>query len=525
MYYETLRTVGEGSMGSISLARKREEHIGGSAYTRTRTGCFGRIVKEKRKPPTEVLDGGNTKLYALKSIILSRISVSFGLSIFYAIHHINFLEALCLNIRFSITKDEFVDELKNEITILQNLNHPNIVKAYEVYETPINIYLVLENCSGGDLYRRIPYSEQDSAKIVGKILSAISHMHMHRVTHRDLKFENIMFENESSDAEIKVIDFGLSTKLKKGKALTETAGTIYTMAPQVLRGAYNSQADLWSIGVIAYMLLSNTKPFYGKRRKTVVAQILDGRYTFYSSSWKGVSDDGKKFISELLRVDPNKRLNADKALAHTWLSTKFPLSARAPKPEIMDSIHETIINYGAVSEFKKMALMVLAHKSTTEEIVALRNVFDAFDTSNNGVISLEEFKAAMQKSDHQYSEEVIEQIFRSIDVGADGEVYYLEFLAATLEAHGRIAEERLAEAFDRIDSDDSGKISKKNLRDLLGKDYSEAKVDRMLQEVDMDNDGEISFDDFRGIFRAEQVKEERALMPESSHDIGNNERL
>ncbi len=107
-----------------------------------------------------------------------------------------------------------MDELKNEIPILQNLNHPNIVKAHEVYETSINIYLVLEQCSGGDLYSRVPYSEKDSVKLIGKLfISAIAYMHKHNISHRDLKSENIMFENKTLDAEIKLIDFGLSKRL------------------------------------------------------------------------------------------------------------------------------------------------------------------------------------------------------------------------------------------------------------------------------------------------------------------------
>ena len=485
-YYNVLKVLGEGSMGSVSLAQKKREFVGGSAYTEKKKAWFGRVVEKRKDAPLEVIHDANSKLYALKSIILSRVS------------------------------DEFIDELRNEISILQSLDHPNIVKAYEVYETSINIYLVLEHCSGGDLYSRVPYSEKDSAKIVGKLLSAVSHMHRHNVTHRDLKFENIMFESKEPNAEIKLIDFGLSKKVEGDKKyMTEGVGTIYTMAPQVLRGVYTSQADLWSIGVITYMLLSNTKPFYGKKRRHVVSKILKGAYKFYSQSWENISDEAQNFVVELLQVDPKLRLNADQALEHSWQSKEFSLSDRAPDQAIMHSIHDTIVNYGAVSEFKKMALMVIAHKSTTDEIFGLRQAFDAFDTGNNGTISLDEFKAAMEKSEVEYSDEDIERIFQSIDVGAEGEIYYKEFLAATLEAHGRITEERLAEAFDRIDSDDSGIISKKNLRDLLGGNYSEQKIRDMLSEVDTNNDGGINFDDFMKIFRAEQVKDEKLMRPRS----------
>merc|ERR1712218_534080 len=125
-----------------------------------------------------------------------------------------------------------------------------------------------------------------------------------------------------------------------------------------------------------------------------------------------------------------------------------------------------------------------------------------------------------------YSDRDVEELFRTVDVGADGEIYYLEFLAATLEAHGRITEERLAEAFDRIDSDDSGMISKKNLRDLLGNGYSDDKIDQMLKEGNVTSSDGVNFDEFRKIFRAEQVKQERKFHPGvSSMNIGSSSSL
>jgi serine/threonine protein kinase len=153
-YYEVVRILGEGSMGSVACVRKKPDAVGGSAYTVKKSGLFGMRVTSRKKVPEDVIEDSNSKLYALKSIILSRVS------------------------------NEFLEELKNEISILQDLDHPNIVKAFEVYESKVNIYLVLQHCSGGDLYSRVPYSEKQSAKIVGKLLSAIVYMHRHNVCHR-----------------------------------------------------------------------------------------------------------------------------------------------------------------------------------------------------------------------------------------------------------------------------------------------------------------------------------------------------
>ncbi len=167
-----------------------------------------------------------------------------------------------------------------------------------------------------------------------------------------------------------------------------------------------------------------------------------GVYTFYSTTREHISDEAKDFVDKLIEVDPNKRMNAVEALNHKWLSKEFNISERSPNATLMETVHENIINYGAVSEFKKLALMVIAHNSTTDEIIELRKAFDAFDTGNNGTISFDEFKIAMKNSSNHISDEEVERLFHTLDVGVDNEIYYLEFLAATLEAHGRITEER-----------------------------------------------------------------------------------
>lgn len=464
-YYEVTKVLGEGSMGAVSAARKKDSAIGGSAY---RKNGFFRMFGKKKSAFVDTSSSVRASVhntdYALKTIQLSRIS------------------------------DEFVEELRNEIDILRSLDHPNIVKAFEVFENKRQIYIVMESCSGGDLYARNPYSEKEAAKIVAKLLSAVAFMHSSNVCHRDLKFENIMFESLEKNAEIKVIDFGLSKKFIPGHKMSEGVGTIYTMAPQVLQGVYTSQADLWSIGVIAYMLLSSSKPFYARKRRYTIDKIMRCDYNFNGPGWKHVSKEGISFVSALIKLNPKQRLTAEQALEHRWLSTEFPLSDRAPDEEFMKDVHNNMISYRGTSEFKKMALMIIAHKSSTAEILRLRQAFDQYDSSNDGTITLDEFKEALAK--FSYTEEEIENIFQSVDVDKSGTIHYTEFLAATLEVHGHIEEDRLAEAFDRLDADDTGYISKKNLRSILGSDYTADLVDNLMQEADTNKDGQISFQEF-----------------------------
>jgi calcium-dependent protein kinase len=293
-------------------------------------------------------------------------------------------------------------------------DHPNIVKAYEVYDYKKQIYIAMELCDGDDLYTRAPYSEKGSALIVGKLLSAIKYMHDHGCVHRDLKFENIMFENNSPNAQIKVIDFGLSKKFLAGQTdrMTEGVGTIYTMAPQVLQGVYTSQADLWSVGVIAFMLLSSHRPFYSKQRRVMIDQIMRADYNLQGPGWGEISEEAKDFVSNLMVLDPKTRLNATSALVHKWLSVEFKPSDRKPTDAVLLAVDEGLVHYKDTSQLKKIALNVIAHRSSTEEILELRKCFDHFDSANDGIVSFEEFRLALQKAN--YSEETLKEIFESI---------------------------------------------------------------------------------------------------------------
>ena len=179
-YYIKISELGRGSMGAVMKVKKKNAE--GSARNLV-------YKKGKRKNKLE---------FAMKMIILDRIS------------------------------DMFLIELKNEIEILRKLDHPNIVKLYEIYDAGSQMYLIMELCSGGDLYTRAPYTEKAAMKIMENLLSAITHMHTAGITHRDLKLENIMFESNSPDAEIKLLDFGLSRKFRPGQVLRRGVGTIYT---------------------------------------------------------------------------------------------------------------------------------------------------------------------------------------------------------------------------------------------------------------------------------------------------------
>lgn len=321
-------------------------------------------------------------------------------------------------------------------------------------------------------------------------------MHSKDITHRDLKFENIMFATPTSYT-IKIIDFGLSKKYAHEEHLHDTVGTVYTMAPEVLKGDYDNKVDLWSIGVIAFMLLSSSLPFYGKTRQHVVRRILHCKYAFKGKRWNSVSEKAKEFIKDLLVLDPQKRPTAAEALNTSWLCRNAGVDAPISFA-LMDRVQATIQTFAGYGRLKKLALMVIAYKSTEEEIGFLRKIFGYFDSVRDGEIEFEEFKSAL--SVYHYTDCELEKMFVAMDLDGTGKVHYSEFLAATIEAHGTISEERIAEAFDRLDGDDSGCISVDDLKAFLGNEISEEYANAIIDEADLNHDHEIEYKEFLGLW-------------------------
>lgn len=381
---------------------------------------------------------------------------------------------------------------------MKNLDHAHISRLYETYDFRGNIYMVLELCSGGDLYTRDPYTEDQAARIISGVMSAVAFMHEHDIVHRDLKYENIMFANCHAKAEIKIIDFGLSRKYLPDKPMKEGVGTIYTMSPEVLEGEYTNKADIWAIGVLAYMLLSSQMPFYGRTRSEIVEKIMKCDYDFQGKRWMQVSRQAKNFVSDLLQHDPDHRPSAEEARQYLWLNKKLTSSVRTANEEDMEAVATSIENYSSHKMLRRLGLMLIAHKSTSEEIGRLRKVFKKYDSRKKGSISLEDFSACLKV--YGWNDDYIKHLFECADLDGTGKIKYTEFLAATIESTGLVTEERIAEAFDRLDSDDSGYISLQDLREILGDDVPEEYIGQVIAEADMKRDRMISYDEFLSLW-------------------------
>jgi len=260
---------------------------------------------------------------------------------------------------------------QREIEIMSSVTHKNVIRLYEIYDEPKQMFLVMELVTGGELFDRIvkksSYSEFEAALTIRTLCDALSYLHKKQIVHRDLKPENILYASDAEDADIKVADFGLA-RVVSGKDMMKTAcGTPGYVAPEILKNqGYDSSAvDMWSAGVILYILLCGFPPFYEEELPALFEQILQARFDFPSPWWDNISKDAKNLVNGLLTIDPKKRLTADQVLENAWISGK------APREELPETI-KSLKKYNASRKLKKAALGVMANNRLTKALEGLK---------------------------------------------------------------------------------------------------------------------------------------------------------
>ena len=403
--------------------------------------------------------------------------------------------------------------INKEINILKSLDHPNIIKVYEFYSSKKYIYIISELCTGGELFDKIVevkyFSESAACNIMRQLLSAVAYCHEKGVIHRDLKPENILIESsEEKDKEffhIKVIDFGTCEILKK-KKLTEQIGTSFYIAPEVLKNGYNEKCDLWSCGIILYILLCGSPPFYGKNEKEIFKKILDGNFTFRHKIWNKVSSEAKNLVLKLLQVDPAKRLSAKEALEDVWF--KNNLSMNTLDNQNSNSFKyfiKNITEFYAEQKLQQATLAFLVHNfAPKDELDELKKIFFAFDKNGDGKLSKEEFVKGLTNNNSTLntilkSDASLEGLIKNIDTDNNGYISFEEFLIASINKEKILTEKNLKMAFDVFDRDKSGGISQNELKYILGEYNVNAKEylwKKMIQQLDLNQDGQISYEEF-----------------------------
>ena len=334
--------------------------------------------------------------------------------------------------------------LLSEVEIYLRVSHPNVVKLIEVFEEPGKIHLIMEVCTGGELYERLAsrerYDEQTASRVTRQMLSAVAYLHSLQICHRDLKLENWLYQDSSDDSSIKLCDFGFGSFVHRDTFLTATLGSVHYVAPEVLAGQYGLSCDVWSIGVIVYMLLSGAPPFDGHNDKAIMAQVRSGKFAFHGKLWETVSENAKDFITALLRVDPHSRLSAEAALEHPWLQTPSAVSAAIDR-QVLDSLHA----FASAAALQRAALgLLLAGSVGAEELKRLAGELSLADSAKSGRITAERFSEIMEPSLKPETRETFRALVAG--AGADAPLPYREVLIAAA------AEERPVKRLTRVHS-------------------------------------------------------------------------
>lgn len=374
--------------------------------------------------------------------------------------------------------------LDRELKLLKDVDHTNIVRLFSVYDLPDRIYFVMELCTGGHLGNLIArqsekYLDEDWAmRLCRQLISAVAHIHSRGIAHRDIKLQNILMDNPNdSTSQVKLIDFGYGARFFNALPMRTKCGTPYTTAPEVLRENYDERCDVWSIGVVLYIMLSGRRPFetldipgplQEAGKAAMITNILAGRYHFNHPAFKEVSAEGRKFVQLLLHPDYKTRIRSHEALENPWLMEKnLPQSALVKLSTTYES-SRAISNMKLVAwnSARNIGMIPLVFGLQPTAANEMRQLFQSFDADNSGALSLEEYIQAMAILAPELTKEDVTALFHVIDIDNDGGISYTEFLAAALDPRG-IDMNALNEAFNLMDTNGNGYITIDDIRKMV----------------------------------------------------------
>ncbi|XP_022886489.1 calcium-dependent protein kinase 21-like [Olea europaea var. sylvestris] len=401
-----------------------------------------------------------------------------------------------------VSKNDKAD-MKREVHIMQHLSgQPNIVEFKGAYEDRHSVHLVMELCAGGELFDRIiaqgHYSEKAAADLCRQIVNVVHHCHFMGVLHRDLKPENFLLASKDPSSMLKAIDFGLSVFIEEGKVYRDIVGSAYYVAPEVLKRSYGKEIDVWSAGVILYILLSGVPPFWAETEKGIFNAILKEEVDFVGQPWPSISNSAKDLVQKMLTKDPKKRITPAEVLEHPWVK------GQAPDKPIDNAVLSRMKQFRAMNKLKKLALKVIAQNLSEEEIQGLKAMFTNMDTDKSGTITYDELKSGLTRLGSKLSEVEVKQLMEAADVDGNGTIDYIEFITATMHRHKLERDEHLYKAFQYFDKDNSGYITRDELENAM-KEYGmgdESTIKEIISEVDTDNDGRINYEEFCTMMRS-----------------------
>jgi calcium-dependent protein kinase len=396
-----------------------------------------------------------------------------------------------------------LEELVAETEVGLILDHPLICRLLRVYETEKDVTLVLEYCSGGDMFDRFAekgkYSEPMAQQTCVQMLTALKYLQSQKVVHRDIKLENWLYANKQETSPLCITDFGFATYFDPlDEPMTNMMGSSYYIAPEILKQSYGHQCDMWSTGIVTYMLLSGRAPFGGDTVNEIFQNVLTEDLAFPTSIFSEVSQDAQDFLTYVINRNVEERPGPSQALNHPWL--RKVQNAAQMSAEARGMSVDSLVAFANQPELRRAALVVMGGGASNVMFRDARAAFLDLDLTGSGTISMESFKRHLRERDPDLDEVVIEDTFSRLDVHKNGEIHYSEFLAAYDQISLVDNADAISRAFAMFDSDKTGFITKENLEEVFKGQLSEEKelleFERMLEDAGCSDKRGMDLNDF-----------------------------
>lgn len=430
----------------------------------------------------------------------------------------------------------YLRKVHTEISILKDIDHPNIIKLSQVYFGKRTVYLVTNLCLGGELFEVLNsgksmgyvFKEDRAASMVRDMLSAVNYLHSNCIVHRDLKLENFLFEEKNSTSSLILIDFGLSKRFDHGEVMTQRVGSCYYIAPEVLLGHYDYRCDVWSIGVLCYMILSGSPPFSGPTVNDVYEAIKTQEPSFVDSKFKHLSPTCIEFVQRMLVKDPELRMTTAEALIHPFIKqsnekksekTVLPadkafnnqscssvdfvesLGTGSLPPQEAEAIVQSMSMFVSSTPLIRLISSLVVNVLDIQQIRFLRDEFYALDRMRSGTISLAAFNEGLLSAPSVLCEDydvfsMFEEVAAAAQQGQVEGMTYREYIAGAMCGRLSLDNKLVEEVFCMLDADHHGFITATTLRRFLGDSVPAAYLDLIIKDGDRSHSGKLVFDDF-----------------------------
>jgi calcium-dependent protein kinase len=457
-------------------------------------GAFGRVVKVRHKKTDEIR--------AMKVIMKDQLQLDTEMD------------------------EAQLEEIANEINILKSLDHPNIIKVYEYFDYKDKIYIINELAPDGNLFELLKEKkklyEPLALKILHQILSSVCYLHSENVVHGDIKPENIMIDNyhncqfsnkktpsanDLKGFDIKLIDFGTSKVYSKEGIFDKLVGTSFYVAPEVILGSYHRQCDLWSCGIVLYVMLSGDLPFYANEDQEVFEMIKNQKIDFKLREFTDISSESMKLLKSLLEKDPLERITADNALNHECFNMLNKLEKKEKDINIKKQISKNAlarlgtINNQKTSKFSQAITTFITHNFLSKEVSRKHaEIFKALDENGDGRLTNKELTDGYTKAGYNYLPEEIDAIISSIDKDNNGYIELEEFISSAVNLNILLSDTNVKLAFETIDTDNSGSISFQEISQFIGGgELDENLMKKVVEQVGKTSEDEFEYTDFKNI--------------------------